>query len=214
MSGLADVTKLYLTVAEVVVEAVADPEVAEAWDQPSVLEEQTVGGLVGHLARGGVWLVGEYLDGGVPDRPIDVASAGEYFARFATASTSESLRAIRDRGAVAAAQGHAAVVEEARTRLSALGPRLRSTRSDQRVAVIGGRVMHLSDYLATRLVEQLVHLDDLARSLGHDPYPVPEAATSLVISVGGDVARRRHGDVAVLRALYRNGFAGPVFPTL
>ena len=72
--------------------------------------------------------------------------------------------------------------------------------------------MRLGDYLETRLVEQVVHLDDLACSLDRDPYPVPEAAMSLVLSIGTDVARRRSGDAAVLRAFYRHGFANDVFP--
>ena len=77
-----NVFELYLTVADVVVEAVAAPEVGAAWDKPSVLEDQTIGGLAGHLARGGVWLVGEYLDAGVPNGPITRESAGGFCVRW------------------------------------------------------------------------------------------------------------------------------------
>lgn len=207
-----DVIGLYLTMAGVVVDAIADPEVGAAWDRPSVLEEQTIGSVAGHLARGGVWLVDDYLDGGVPAGPEDIDSAGEYFARFAAHATGTSEQAIRDRGAAIAQAGHAAVADEARTRFVEVASRLRTTPTDVLVTVVGGSVMRLGDYLETRLVEQVVHLDDLARGLGRDPYPVPDGATSMVLSIGIDVARRCFGDAAVLRAIYRNGFAEVTFP--
>ena len=42
----------FLAGAEVVVAAVADTRVGEAWERPSVLDDQTIGSLAGHLARG------------------------------------------------------------------------------------------------------------------------------------------------------------------
>ena len=207
-----DVVELYLSVAGIVVEAVADPGVGAAWDRPSVLEHQTIGSLAGHLMCGGVWLVGEYLDGGVPSGPAARESAGDYCAAYMDRKTEATELAIRDRGAAIAEPGHRAVVDDARGRLVTLGPRLRATPTSQLVAVVDGLGMRLGDYLETRLVEQVVHLDDLACSLDRDPYPVPEAAMSLVLSIGTDVARRRSGDAAVLRAFYRHGFANDVFP--
>lgn len=38
-----------------VLSAVSDHRVATRWDDPSVLAEQTIGSLAGHLARGSVW---------------------------------------------------------------------------------------------------------------------------------------------------------------
>ncbi|MDQ3879299.1 MAG: hypothetical protein M3290_13275, partial [Actinomycetota bacterium] len=49
----------------------------------------------------------------------------------------------------------------------------------------------------------LVHTDDLAVSIGvPTPEPRPEAADAAIANLVS-VARRRHGDTAVLRALTR-----------
>ncbi|MCU1493679.1 MAG: hypothetical protein JWO62_1443 [Acidimicrobiaceae bacterium] len=65
--------------------------------------------------------------------------------------------------------------------------------------------MRLDDYLATRIAEQSVHLEDLARSVNRDPWPLSPEAAALTISIGTDIARRRSGSSALIRALYRHG---------
>lgn len=212
MDCSCDVIDLYLEVATVAVGALAAPDVAAAWDRPSVLEGQTVGSLVGHLARGGVWVVGQYLDRGVPSGPVAVDSAVAYFAKYASITTATMEQAIRDGGAAVAALGHAAVVDMSRSRLAALGPQLQGLSADRRIVAVNGWIMQLGDYLVTRIVEQVVHLDDLARSLGVGQYQVSEDAMTLAVSVGLEVARLRSGDTAVLRSIYRDGFASDTFP--
>lgn len=197
-----------------VLDAIADPTVAAAWDLPSVLEGQNVSGLAGHLARGGVWVVADYLDAGTPPGPVDFDSAGEYFARFVSDASPDDARAIRDRGAAVAAVGRDELLFTLAERLNALGPRLASLESDHLIAVAGGKVMRLEDYLTTRIVEQTVHLDDLARSLDRDPWPLPANSAALTIAVGVEIARRRSGATAVIRTLYRHGLAGSTLPVL
>lgn len=80
---------LFLEGARVVASALASPTVRDAWNCPSVLEEQQVSGLAGHLARGGIWVVAAYLDADIPDGPVDIESAGEYFASFASTASPE-----------------------------------------------------------------------------------------------------------------------------
>ena len=63
--------------------------------------------------------------------------------------------------------------------------------------------MLLDDYLITRLLEVVVHTDDLAVSLGIEPPDFPRPATAAVIDCLLEVARRRHGDIAVVRAFTR-----------
>lgn len=180
MTGPRDVVALFLEGARAVAGAISDPAVAEAWDRPSVLEEQLVSGLAGHLARGGVWVVADYLQAGTPSGPVDFEGAGQYFAELVGAASPDDHRAIRDRGA----------------------------------AVAAGKVMRLADYLATRVVEQVVHLDDLARSTQHEPWPYPRAGQELAIEVATDIACQRHGGTAVVRALYRHGYADAILPLL
>ena len=74
--------------------------------------------------------------------------------------------------------------------------------------------MTVRDFLVTRVVEQVVHLDDLARSVAVTGWRVAPAAVDLVLAVGLDIARRRRGDTAVLRAVYRAGEAEGAFPAL
>jgi hypothetical protein len=63
--------------------------------------------------------------------------------------------------------------------------------------------MTLDEYLRTRVVELVVHADDLAASVGVEPVPPQPATTAVAIDVLVGVARIRHGDMAVLRALAR-----------
>ncbi len=210
----ADIVELFLEGAQVVAAAVAASVVADAWDLPSVLEDQRVGGLAGHLARGGVWVVADYLDGTVEGGTVDFSSAGEYFHVLLGAVSPEDHQAVRRRGADVAAAGHGELCRVLGQRLDALGPRLRSLEAGHLMAVLGGKVMRLDDYLTTRIVEQVVHLDDLARSVDHDPWPMPAGATDVAVAVGIDIARRQDGSTALIRALYRRGWSASVFPVL
>lgn len=200
---------LFLANAAVVVAAVSDPGVADAWHYDSVLEGQTIGSLAGHLARSSVWAVSDYLDAAPPDGPVDFETAAEYFAVVASALTSHDHASIRDRGAAIAADGHQVVVARLANHLAELTRRLAIEPADRLVAVFAGKVMRLDDYLWTRLVEQVVHLDDLANSLGIDPWPNAPDAEAFVISCGAEVGRLRFGGPAMIRTLFRN-HAGPL----
>lgn len=205
---------LFLEGARTVVAALSDPRVGRAWTQPSVLEAQLVGGLAAHLARGGVWVVGDYLGAGTPAGPVDFGSAAEYFSSFADAAQDEEHQAIRERGAAVAAAGWQAVCGELASRLDAMAPVVTDASPGRLVAVAGGKAMRLEDYLVTRVVEQAVHLDDLARSVGTEPWPLPDGHEALALHVGIEIARLRRGTAAVLRALYRGGFADSALPAL
>jgi hypothetical protein len=209
-----DVIELFLQGARCVAGELRGHDVATAWDSQSVLEGQTVASLAGHLARGGVWVVDDYLGGGVPAAPVDYQSAAEYFLSLVTSMSPEAHRAIRDRGASVAAVGHATLMAQLDERLAALDIRLGATDPDTLVAVAAGKVLRLGDYLVTRIVEQAIHLDDLDCSLGRGPSAYPEMGRALCVEVGVAMAGRRSGPVALLRALFREGAAGGVLPVL
>jgi len=63
--------------------------------------------------------------------------------------------------------------------------------------------MTLDDYLPTRIVEIVVHADDLAVSVGAPPVPFPADVVDVVVDVLVRTARVTHGDLAVVRALSR-----------
>jgi hypothetical protein len=52
-------------------------------------------------------------------------------------------------------------------------------------------------------MELVVHIDDLAISVGIPTPELPAAATDAVIALLGALAARRHGPVAIVRALAR-----------
>jgi hypothetical protein len=208
-----DVREAFLASAGVVRVAIADDAVGRSWESPSVLEGQTIGGLAGHLARGGVWVVDDYLNQDIPDAPR-AKSAATYFAQSASFLNADDHRQIRERGAQVASVGHREVCAALARRLDDLTPRLRAEPADRVIGAAGGVVvMTLDTYLETRIVEQVVHLDDLARSLGRDPWSVPPDALELVLHIGIDIARLRHDPNDVLRALYRSRL-DPVFPVI
>jgi hypothetical protein len=207
------VRALFVDTARVVADAVATRAVGDAWDHPSILEDQLVGGIAGHLARGGVWVVGDYLDAAVPHAPL-VESAAEYFAGLMESFGATDHRQIRERGAQVASDGQAGVCAELGTRLVALVGRLDTEPVDRRLGVAGGALtMTLDEYLKTRIVEQVVHLDDLARSINGEPWTVPDAAQELVLHLGVDIGRRRSGFAEMMRCLYRTRLE-PALPVL
>jgi len=199
-----DVRAAFLRVAASARQVIAAPEVAAHWDEPSVLAQLTVRGLAGHLGRG-AWVVEEYLDAGIPADAVDVGDAVGYYAAIVLTTDLDDVlnTAIRDRGETEAAGGHDAVLERLDATRARLAERFAALAPDARVAAIMGVTLDLDEYLVTRMVELVAHTDDLAVSVGLEPpAPDPDAAT-LVVHCLVDVARRRHGDLAVVLALTR-----------
>jgi hypothetical protein len=208
----SDNVGIFLETANIVHAAIADDAVAAAWERPSVLEEQRVSNLCGHLARG-TWVVADYLAAGSPAERLDFNSAAEYFSLLSDRATEEFHRASREREATLVPVGHGELVSILSDRLAGLDEVLRSAAPDRLVAVFSSLVIRLDDYLATRIVEQVVHLDDLARSVGRDPWPTPQC-DALVVAVGAEIGLRRRGPTAMVRALYRQGFTDGIVPVL
>ena len=192
----------YLRTARTGRELIAAPEVGARWDEPSSLREFTVRGLAGHLVRAAT-AVEPYLDRDEPKDPAVGPAA--YFGAITDEPDldSELHRAIRQRGEDEAAEGQAALVARYNAAIERLERRLVDERPERRVRVFRDFVLTLDDFLVTRCIELLVHIDDLAVSVGV-PTPVPDAeAMDAALAALVDVSRRRHGDTAVLRALTR-----------
>lgn len=204
--------KMFLDGAKLVSSTIDDPIVAAAWNSDSVLEQQTIGSLAAHLARGSVWVVGEYLDLGVPDAAADFDTAGHYFASVMDGADEGTHAGIRARGAYLAEQGWGTVVEKLSAAVVDLERRLADEPGNRLIEVFDGKVMRLDDYLHTRIIEQVVHLDDLARSLDRGAPRFVPGSLQLAIACALEIGRRRKGDVALMRSLYRD--PSGVFPVL
>jgi uncharacterized protein (TIGR03083 family) len=194
----------YLVAAEAAASLLAHQSVADAWDKPSVLAGYAVSGLAGHLA-GQVNVVAKALDGPEPDtEPVALL---DYLlqARWIDADhDGEVHRGIRGSGAEYAAAGSQALA----TRTAEMLDRLRRDLPRQpprRVVQFpwGPPSLRLEDLLTNRMMELVVHLDDLAVSVGVPTPELPAPATDAVVGLLATLAARRHGSVPVLRTLTR-----------
>lgn len=193
---------LLLAAATQAIDLAAEPAVGSAWDRPSTLPGFSVGGLAGHLVAGGTSVVARYLVAPAPDgEPVDPP---QYFLTLLSADHDDELNTgIRQRGEAVAAVGQEAMLATARRVLAEVAGRLAALPAGTTVRVAGGLVLDLDDYCVTRLVELVVHTDDLAASVGLATPAIDPAAVELVIGCLLEMARRRHGDLAVIRALTR-----------
>lgn len=197
--------ELYLSAAETVVELLAAPEVAAAWHGQSALPELSVQGLAGHLA-GQVFFIPAMLAEPVPAEPV--IPIGEYYARVSWIGSdidSPFNRSIRAGGEQEAADGPAdlakrvaACVEELRLTLPAAPERA------VRRPTWGPWSISFDDFVTSRLLEIVVHSDDLAYSVGIPAPELPSAAVETVVDLLTRISLRRHGATDVLRALSRS----------
>lgn len=201
--------QLFLSCAHAAADLIASPEVAGSWEEPSALEGYTVAGLAGHLARA-VLVVERYLDAaddgsGAPSDAADLIDASGYFAAVLgdhDPLDSELHRGVRDRGTETAADGPAALAATVRATTERLRGWLDDATLQRPIAVFGGSWMRLERYLGTRLVELVVHIDDLAVSVDATP-DIDEDACRVVAGILAETAARRQGGVTAVRALAR-----------
>ena len=204
MPAVTDIRTLFCEAVDATTSLVAEPVLKDRFEERSALAEFSVRGLAGHLRRAMTSVEG-YLEQPAPVAS-DVISAAEYYARVIPEDRdldSDFNRAIRQRGLEAAPGSSDEFILQWGETVAGLTDRLEQEPEDRLVQVFGGLVMTLDEYLVTRLVELVVHADDLAASLGVTPPALPAAATGLVITTLVEVARIRHGDTALVRALTR-----------
>lgn len=201
----ASVPTLFLEMGDVVGALLAHPDVERRWNEDSALEGMTIGALAAHLGRAftTAWV---YLQAD-PCPPEDDIDASAYFHNafdqpdedIAALNASILQRALDDAegGPAIVRERHTATVEKLRTSLV-------GEHGDRGIEVFGGLCMPLDSYLVTRMVEAVVHSDDLAASLGVDmPEFAPDVIDLVMVALLG-VARHRHGDVAILREFARS----------
>ncbi len=199
--------ELYLDTAYTAERAIASPAVVTRWTAPSALTGYSIAGLCGHLARA-VLGVERYLDARVP-ADADAMDAAGYFAHVLAGHDpvdSAFHEQVRRRGEQEADAGPEALADRLESARSALTERFAVFPSDQLIAVLDGVVLSVGEYLDTRLVELVVHLDDVASSLGEaagDLASPSDAAYERVAGVLARLAARRFGGREVVRGLAR-----------
>ena len=208
----AAVRSLVVEAVEAAAELMSRPSVGVAWDTPSALEGMTVGSLAAHLVRAAGATIA-YLD----RTPIDSQPEGDlltpvtYFHAALESPIHEQIKQVsEDESAI----GHQATAAKCADIAAKLGRRLSEEPDDRLVGALGDRTLTLDDFCRTRLIEVLLHLDDLAVSVGEQRPDTDPLGVAIVIDIVGNIARHVHGDWKVVCALARSERVGnpPVFP--
>jgi hypothetical protein len=200
---VTDLRDAFLTATDHVLAIIGRDDVAAVWDEQSALAEWTVGGLTAHLASqpltAATLLRAEPATGPIP--------LEEHYRRSAWVGASVDAAvnvSIRESGDASAAAGPArvlAAVEEARALLPAL---LAAQPSDRAVLIPwSGWSLVRDDFLTGRMMEVVVHGEDLAASVGFEAPRLPDDVLDPVLRLLTHLAVRRYGQGAVVSALTR-----------
>lgn len=188
-------------------------EVAAAWTEPSAVTEYTVGGIAAHAVHSVLWLEQLLRD----SEPTGLRQVGisEFFGTNRVDGSVDRdpfSASLRDAAEAFALTGAPVVIAACTASRDGLVSLLTAAAADRAVPVVrvaGGQVA-LQDYLRTRVLELVVHADDVASSvpglLVADP---PPAAIEISLGVCLEMARARAGGIAALRAFTRAERAAP-----
>ncbi len=200
--------RAYLSAVDWLASLLNSPELGEAWDDGSAIEGYSVGGVAAHAVQGVIWFEQTLSD---PEpRGLREVTVMEFYGpnRVDGSSPREDPLASALQGAAEAfaLSGAATVLEACTTSRDRLDVLLESAEASRAVPVLrvpGGQVA-LREYLRTRVLEVVVHGDDVVSSVGSTTLadPPPEAvAASLLVCL--EMAEARVGGLDVLRSMTR-----------
>ena len=193
-----------LAAARISAALVLRPEVRERWSDESACAGMSVGGLAFHLATQSDLIV-RLLQASPSDLvPIPLAA---HYARAAWTQSGpddEANVGIREGSDSLARSGPDALTTMVAARLRALPDVLAAVDADTSVLIPWqGWALTARDFLVTRLMETVVHSDDLAASVGLSTPDFPKAVVTPVLDLLTGLAVRRHGATALVRTLAR-----------
>lgn len=201
----ASVPTLFLELGDAVTELLAHPDVAKRWDEDSSLDGMTIGALAAHLGRAftTAWF---YMQADPCPAEDDIDASAYFHSAFdhPVEEVAELNASILQRSIDDADGGPVVVLDRHRSTIKKLRTSLVGEYADRGIEVFGGLCMPLDSYLVTRMVEAVVHSDDLAHSLGIEtPTYAPDVMDLVMVALLG-VARHRQGDIAILREFARS----------
>jgi hypothetical protein len=193
-----------LRAVDSLVELVSAPAVAASWEGESALPGMSVGGLARHLVSQPECAV-EFLQISPPPG-TNTLWLMDYYDRvdwLHAAVDAPENTSIRDDFNELSGPGHADSVDI-----------LRRARADLPAALAGAGpatyvpwqdcALHVDDFLACRLLEIVVHADDLAASVGVPTPQFEKDALDPVVALLATLSVRRRGQDPVVRALARS----------
>ncbi len=198
----SSITRTVLDTVDVVSALVGSDAVAQGWSEESACAGMSTGGLAHHLAqqpRALVRLLPTAPFDGQPIRLLD-----HYLQAPWSNGDEEANREIREGADRAAEDGPDAVRARLAADVEALPDVLDAVADDVPVLIPWqGWALTAHDLVVTRLMEMVVHSDDLAASIDQPTPEFPDEAVRLVLDLLSQVAVARHGQAAVVRALSR-----------
>lgn len=209
MTQMRGVPEDFLVAAASVVELLGRVEIVTRWSEPSALPRMSVAALSAHLGSQ-VLLVHAAVtagDGATEEKPVQLL---EHYRRvpWVGADLDDPPNvAIRETAERSAEPGHDALVASVQSALDDL--RTAFTSSLPVGLPPGIRMpwwewsLSFDDFLVTRVMEIVVHSDDLAVSIDVEPPTLPESVLGPVLALLVGVSLQRHGQAAVVRALSR-----------
>jgi hypothetical protein len=192
--------------ARLACELAGRPEVAARWADESACEGMSIGGLANHLVAQ-VDIAVALLGG--PPSELEPIALLEHYRRAAWVRTDvdeEANTVIRDAANSEAGTGPEALAVRVANALTALPTALAAGAvpgPDARLIPWQGWALTAHDVMVTRLMELVVHSDDLAASIGVETPQFPDDVVAAVLGLLSGVAVGRHGQTAVVRALSR-----------
>lgn len=179
--------------------------VTDQWSEGSACEGMTVGGLAHHLTGQLDTLVSLYA--AAPDDSKPIAPLEHYRrAAWVTSGHDDHVNVeIRTDADARAAGGPAAqLADRTAVALESLPAAVAGVGDGDPVLIPWqGWSLTAHDFAVTRLMEMVVHADDLAASVGVETPKFGDEAVRLVVDLLAGVAVHRHGQAAVVRALSR-----------
>ena len=196
------IREAFLSAGETAATLLCEPALSTRWSDPSALADFSVAGLARHLAN--------QVTRTVPTLAAAPGSSAVPVLEHYTRNTWLTSGLDGADNARIRRQGEQAV---AGTTAQALAEEVDAALVELRQVVPAepvGRVVDfrdwgltVDDFLLTRVMELVVHTDDLAISLGVPTPEMPAAATEATIQLLARIAAWRHGPLAVVRALAR-----------
>ena len=193
----------FLRAASISLELIGRLEVSDGWQRPSALPKMSVGALACHLGRQTV-RAAELLPVETDVAPLDSAAAHYDRAAWVTARSPDDPPNDRSTDDTEAALGVSALEHRAVKALEMVQG-LFAANSAREVVLIPwqGWSLRRDDFLLTRLLEVVVHTDDLAVSVGVTTPEFPDDVFTPVQDLLIRLAVGRHGQSAVIGTLTR-----------
>jgi hypothetical protein len=199
-------TDEYLVAAASAFELIGRVEVMQRWDDASALEQMTVGAVAAHLASQVLSVRAAVTagKGATTEQPVPLLEHYDRVRWVRAGLDDESNVTIRDGAASAAADGHGAVVAAVQQALTDIGTAFEAAQLPPAIRMPWWDwSLSFDDFLVTRMMEIVVHADDLAVSVDVAPREFPDAVLGPVLALLVGISMRRHGQAAVVRTLSR-----------